>query len=761
MKFLLIIFFLAVYCNHGMSTAYYFSNNGNDNNNGRSTTTAWGSLKKLMSVTHLLKAGDSLLFERGSLFYGQINISTSGIYIGAFGSGAKPRISGSIEVCEWKAHDENIWSAEILHTEAPGNLFIDNMVQVLGRYPNTGYLSLSDVSASDTSVTDNSLSFKDGYWARAELVVKSSRWTIENLPVKKYSNNTFTTSVSAAYTLEPGFGYFIQKHLATLDQPGEWFFQDSTNLIYLFLQPGVNPTSQNIRVSILDFGLRVDNAHNVLIENIAFEQQRLVGVSINNSQHVNLQYIDILDSGKNGIEVINSKYPCVENSLIANTHNNGVEWHNNSGGTFSHNTIWRTGMHPGRGASGDGAYIALRITADQSREGANLIQNNIIDSTGYIGIDFRTGHTTIKGNSISNFCLVKDDGGGIYTWENKYGFNTLEDNFIYNGMGSGEGTINPTELFASGIYIDDRSSHIHIINNRILNCATSGIFLHNAKVIAIEQNYLANNGHHIANKEKGQLYIKLDTHGHFSGDYDLQLDIQNNTMIAQSDASYVTYISAEKSQHIQNLGTFKYNNLSASRDNQTIAIMHPGEGLCFAPNEFSLKDWQQASGHENGSNFDQLFTDVSFETHNDNLIANGKFATNIKGWTVWPEELLLVHEKKLGINNSALKVNFPAGSTEALLYNEGFSLNKGMLYKLVFTAWSKKESKIEFVPLMAASPWEALSEYTCFSLASTERTFIYYFRPTQDNENARVNFKSKSTFWINNISLHQIKETFE
>lgn len=755
MKSLLVIFIFLLSAHQGIATSYYFSNNGNDTNDGKSGATPWCSLLKLSETQHLFKSGDSLLFERGSVFSGQISIITSGIYLGTYGVGPKPVISGSTEVPNWIVHGKNIWKAECLNCVEPANLFVNGVAQPTGRYPNTGYLTISGTSQADTSITDMSMLFNDAYWNGAEIVVRSNRWTIDKLPVREYEHKTFKTSLASSYPLEPGSGYFLQKHLSTLDQPGEWFYQPSTKQIYLFLESGVNPMSESIRVSVLDFGLSV-SAPDVVIENLVFEHQRLAGVSIKNSDNVSLQHIEIQSSGRNGLEVTNCENPCVENSLIANSNNNGVEWHNNTGGKLSYNTITRTGMNPGMGASGDGSYIALRITADKPHEGSNLIEHNTIDSTGYIGIDFRTGNTSIKKNTISNFCLIKDDGGGIYTWENTLGNNTIKGNIISNGIGAGEGTINPTQLFAHGIYIDDRSSHVLVKSNEVSNCATSGIFLHNAKVITIVNNRLFKNGNSLSNKEKGQLFIKLDTLGQFAGNYDLQVDVILNKMVAVSDASYCVYLSADKKQHLQNLGKFTQNEFSAGRAQQAVAELHHDEGLCLAPDEFSVMDWQRKSGNEKGSVFKPLFRTESFEVNSKNLISNGGITSGTKGWMVWPEKISIVAEKKDDAESHSLKVNFPKGSTEALLYHQDFSLRKGALYRLSFSARSLQEGKLEFVPLMANSPWQALGAYTCFSIGATNKTFIYYFQADQDNAKARINFKSNATFWIDNVSLYEI-----
>jgi len=234
MKALLYITIIIVATVRTWATNYYLSTKGNDLQNGTSIQTPWHSLKKLSEVMHSLQPGDSILFERGSVFDGELKILASGkvgkdIYVGAYGSGAKPVITGSKEISTWKLFRGNIWVANCTEcSTGPGNLFMDAQYLPLGRYPNNGYLTLSCNAKCQSTLSDNHHGFADGYWDGSEVVVKSSRWTLDNLLVLNYFNNTFYFSMDASYPLQNGFGYFIQKHLATLDSPGEWFFDPSS-----------------------------------------------------------------------------------------------------------------------------------------------------------------------------------------------------------------------------------------------------------------------------------------------------------------------------------------------------------------------------------------------------------------------------------------------------------------------------------------------------------------------------------------------------
>lgn len=82
-------------------TIYYVdSTTGNNSNDGLSSDEPWQTIAAVNSAT--LVAGDFVLFKRGEIFSGKLNITDSGtadepITIGAYGSGVRPKFDGSGE----------------------------------------------------------------------------------------------------------------------------------------------------------------------------------------------------------------------------------------------------------------------------------------------------------------------------------------------------------------------------------------------------------------------------------------------------------------------------------------------------------------------------------------------------------------------------------------------------------------------------------------------------------------------------------------
>jgi hypothetical protein len=106
---------------------YYVDNQkGCDGNDGLSPERAVKDIGVLS-----VKPGDSVLFCRGRTFFGRMP-AVSGevgapVYYGAYGSGAKPRISGAQELTgTWARGSGNVWKYEGELVSEPGNVIFED-----------------------------------------------------------------------------------------------------------------------------------------------------------------------------------------------------------------------------------------------------------------------------------------------------------------------------------------------------------------------------------------------------------------------------------------------------------------------------------------------------------------------------------------------------------------------------------------------------------------------------------------------------------
>ena len=96
----------------GFAASYYVSPTGSDAAAGTSMSTPWKTIAKVNSAP--LGSGDQVFFLRGGIWREMLVPSTSGLYFGAYGTGARPIISGANVVTGvWKTVSTNVCSSVV------------------------------------------------------------------------------------------------------------------------------------------------------------------------------------------------------------------------------------------------------------------------------------------------------------------------------------------------------------------------------------------------------------------------------------------------------------------------------------------------------------------------------------------------------------------------------------------------------------------------------------------------------------------------
>lgn len=102
-------------------TTYYVSADGDDTNDGKSPATAFKTTDAVNECKDITE-GDAVLFRRGDIFRGHVNLQPGVVYSG-YGTGEKPRIYGALENASelsWTRESENIYSVPISHSKDIG-----------------------------------------------------------------------------------------------------------------------------------------------------------------------------------------------------------------------------------------------------------------------------------------------------------------------------------------------------------------------------------------------------------------------------------------------------------------------------------------------------------------------------------------------------------------------------------------------------------------------------------------------------------------
>nr|WP_319509289.1 right-handed parallel beta-helix repeat-containing protein [uncultured Draconibacterium sp.] len=476
------------------ATNYYVSASGDDGNSGTSESLAWRSLAKVSSTT--FKPGDQVLFRKGDTFNGTLKVKGSGsatspIKIGAYGSGAMPVISGLSKVTGWELHENGIYKASIDNISQLNLVLLNSKPVAMGRYPNSGYLTFESHSGTST-IIDNELSSQPN-WTGAVAVVRTNHWIIDRNKITSHSGKTITFQASSGYTPRDGFGYFIQSDLRTLDQKGEWYYNNG--VLYMYFGSDT-PGSNTVEVGVVDQLANMQLIQYIEFNNIEFKGANQYGLYVDYADNIKIQGCRISAIGLDGIHARGAKNLEVRSNVVSNCLSIGVKtkWDSNDA-KFIENTITDIGMLPGMGGSADGTYMGLSTKSKNA-----LIQYNHIERVGYNGIDFHGDNSKVENNYVNKFCQYKDDGGGIYSFfETNTAFRftgvKILNNIILNGGGHEEDYgVNPNSPNqVEGIYTDGLTNSFEIAGNTIAYTASAGIFLNQPRWHNIHSNTLFGN----------------------------------------------------------------------------------------------------------------------------------------------------------------------------------------------------------------------------------------------------------------------------
>lgn len=497
MKKLITIFLLLITTITVSATNRYFSSSlGNDVTGTGTIGAPYATIAKLNTLT--LTSGDSVLFKSGDTFIGTITPQTSGITYSSYNSGAKPIISGLSTLSSWTSLGGNIWEATVTGSPATVNtVLVNNTLTPMGRWPNSdsargGYRTYSSFVAN-TSITDSLPLF--GTWTGGEVVIRESDFAINRFPITSISGNTI--NYTGTGTGINNYGYFIQNSLATLDKQNEWFYNTTTHKLDIYSTTSPTNVQVATQANCVNMIYTSGTIHTgISFSNLSFQgsEDVLMASTYNNNLTVNNCDFNY------GLDALNTRYGTplsFTNNTVKYINNIGI--HEYSNFTLSHdltiknNSFIGIGMYQGM-LSGNTFYSnTQRGTAIVVGSGNLLIQENKLDSIGYSGINITDANNQqiIRKNTISNFCNIKNDGGGIY-----YSYpttaiahtNTISDsNIVFLSGDARAGTSHLENYHARGLYIDQNNYGIQLLNNTIFSC-WDGIYLSQSQSCVIRGN---------------------------------------------------------------------------------------------------------------------------------------------------------------------------------------------------------------------------------------------------------------------------------
>ena len=637
-RFLLLPFLFFVTVAHAKN--YYISASGSDSNNGLTIATPWQSITKVNAAVFV--TGDSILFKTGDNFYGTLTPTAGGITIGAYGAGAKPVITGLTTISSWTSIGANIWEAVV-----PGGLSTLNMVVIngvltpMGRWPNantanSGYATYES-SVVNVSLTDLQLTASPN-WTGGEVVFRRRNYTSDRAKITNHTGNTIAFSTYAGADMIPGYGYFVENHLSTLDQNGEWYYDPVTKKIKIYFTttpPSIQvATLTNLVKLVFSSGTGVKS--NITIKDISFKGCEGVMMNILWSNNLIVDNCNFSFAGINAIEYNCVNYLTIKNSTISDINMIGIQENAstvNTNVTIQNNVIRRIGINAGMisNAYGEGcSSIGVNVGSPNL-----LVKENVLDSIGYNGISLKANRNNqiVRKNIITNFCSVKNEGGAIYNsglrGDPAASNIIIDSNFISKGVGALGGTTDIYNKRASAIFMDATSYGVNILNNTIFD-TWDGIGISQVQNIVIKGNTIYNTGN---SQPKLNLFstalLILDA---VDGYQHVRANTITNNIFFSKYPDQLMYYQTDRYNGVGSAGVIDYNyyanpwtDFPTHRTNTTAASVI---------NLYSLKMWQSAfpvyDVHSKGSPVSFPLNTVT--TTGANKSTNETFNSNTTGW---------------------------------------------------------------------------------------------------------------------------------
>lgn len=637
----IILLSLIFFSGQVLATNYYFNAHtthdiadyGDDSRSAataQNPLTPWASIDKLNTVwaAGTFAPGDQILLKRGETFYTSTGIlikegGTLGggyIHVVAYGSGARPIVTGLTNLT-FQNLSGNLWrSIETLAPDAINCVTINGVTSQMARFPQKGSTNYGGYdtaqSASSSSITISSgaaaATGHPAYYVGAQVVYKSDRFEIQRQVINSFSSNVigFTKANSSDGSPQTDWGYFIEDDSSILSYQNAWWFKKNKYLKIYSVGSPANVAAATCTNLVTTLG----NYTYVSFDNINFNGCNGDVVYLNSGDHINFNNCIIQNGGRNGVKLLRPNCNVTNDSIVNNLSKGITTGAGANHCTFSNNIIRNSGVLEGHGDgniedthanhSGVGIYI-LDDTNDDF-----TIENNTVVNSGYAGIQFkRQNNIVIRYNRVDSACIILDDGGCVYTVENDdvpRAGRVISYNVISNAVGThagwkSGGDNNP------GIYCDNGTNNVDITGNTVFNC-NDGIFCNNgADHIIMRNNVIYNcvNGIQINTRTANSGYAGQSRF----------FTITNNLIFVKNSGNKAVLFHNGDNDVFTAFGTID--------SNQYIKPISPASLLATEnPNAtHSFKSWKALYTYDNNSDTTHFFYMNSSDQSNNTLFA--------------------------------------------------------------------------------------------------------------------------------------------
>ncbi|MCM8622180.1 MAG: right-handed parallel beta-helix repeat-containing protein [Candidatus Accumulibacter sp.] len=250
--------------------------------------------------------------------------------------------------------------------------------------------------------------------------------------------------------------------LEELDEPGEWYLDRSTGVLYFW--PPASIAHAEVIASMLDQPLvKIDGASNVEFRDITFAYTRGDAILMHGGMHNLISHCTLFGIGKRAVTIEGGSDNGVEDSEIRDTGDGGILLDGGDRPTLSaagHFAVRNHIHHFGR-------WVRTYTPAVQLRGVGNRVVGNTLDHGPHMAVMLNGNEHLVEHNDIHTVAMETGDVGAFYLgrdWTERG--NTVRANYFHN---LGHGDVN-------AIYLDDCASGT-IVDGNIIHRAHRAIVI--------------------------------------------------------------------------------------------------------------------------------------------------------------------------------------------------------------------------------------------------------------------------------------------
>jgi hypothetical protein len=379
---------------------------------------------------------------------------------------------------------------------SPEELFFDDEVMQLARWPNKGWAEVASVldagpigKSGNTDGRPSAFRFDDPHisqWKDTKVWLKGYwywDWYDETLGVRSIdtTSHQITLATPLVYGLKTGARFFAFNVLSELDQAGEYFIDRDASVLYFW--PSASLPGNRISLSLLSTPLvSLQGTAFITLQGLTIEEGRDDGIQISGGQGNHIRNCIIRNVGKDGVVIRGGSQQSITGSHVYNVGTRGIVATGGDRKTLKpakHRILGSHVHHYGR------RIATTKAGIDIDGVGIQVSHNEIHDAP-HVGILFAGNDHIIQFNEIHHVCEETSDAGAIYIgrdWTARG--NAIRYNFIHDLFGKG------ARNDVTAIYLDDLASGVHIFGN-VISKVHRAILVGGGRDNSLENNVLAN-----------------------------------------------------------------------------------------------------------------------------------------------------------------------------------------------------------------------------------------------------------------------------